>query len=323
MHLTKSTRPKVDVIIPTTWKDLGYFQDALNSVFQQDYQEINITISTDTHAVDKSSAKKWEWESFLHKNTLQYPSLKCVSNKKRWWAAATRNEWIKNTNADLVAFLDDDDIRHKQKIQKQEMRFLDQKKLWVLWTNWVMISSKNEIIWKIATLTWNIDIQNHIAFHCPVIQSSAMVRRETWNLIWWYDDSYFAAEDYKLWSDIASKTHYNFDNIQEDLLLYRSHENNVSHQRSRRQKLESLIISLHHVLRSSNKADKLTYMNLKKLIVKTLHILLTYEQIAELIRIIKWAKSEQADLKKAIIKTIKPQINIDYTAFGITPPVIL
>ena len=107
-------QPKVSVIIPT-YKRPGMLGRAIDSVLAQTYTNYEIIIVDDNN---ENTSERLETEAFM----AQYASndkiiyLKHAYNKN---GAAARNTGINYSNANYIAFLDDDDEFLPQKLELQ------------------------------------------------------------------------------------------------------------------------------------------------------------------------------------------------------------
>ena len=106
---------KVSIIIPT-YKRADKIERAIKSATNQTYKNIEIIV------VDDNS----EFPSERKKTTdivKKYPKVILIQNKKNLGGGLTRNEGIKKSTGEFIAFLDDDDEYHPQKIEEQVALF--------------------------------------------------------------------------------------------------------------------------------------------------------------------------------------------------------
>lgn len=105
---------KVSVIIPT-YKRSKFLSRAIESVLAQTYQNIEVVISDDNIA-DSEYCKQTEETVAKYENSGK---IKYIKTSGKTGGGAARNFAIKQCNGDYVAFLDDDDVYVKDKIEKQ------------------------------------------------------------------------------------------------------------------------------------------------------------------------------------------------------------
>ena len=89
----------VSVIIPT-YNRIAFVEEAIISVINQTYQNIEIIIVDD-------NANKPEIRKSIKNIVNKYPQCVLISNEKNLGGALCRNEGIKVANGELISFLDD------------------------------------------------------------------------------------------------------------------------------------------------------------------------------------------------------------------------
>lgn len=108
------TKGLVTVIIPT-YKRPTKLERAIDSVLKQSYQKIEIIVVDDNNEGDKFRKEtKSLMEKYTNNDKVVY--LKHKLNKN---GSAARNTGIRQAKGEYVAFLDDDDFFHKNKVLKQ------------------------------------------------------------------------------------------------------------------------------------------------------------------------------------------------------------
>lgn len=106
----------VAAIIPTMNR-AEQLDGALESVFAQTYDPIEVVV-IDGGDGDRTSAVAFEYQSEYGENRVTY-----IQTKKPRGPSAARNIAAAETNAELLAFLDDDDRWHPSKTERQVNQF--------------------------------------------------------------------------------------------------------------------------------------------------------------------------------------------------------
>lgn len=103
---------KISVIIPT-YNRYKFLLNAINSVKNQTYKNVEIIVVNDGSSEEEYYTKRIEGVKMLHmdKNSKEIKGYACV--------AIARNYGMKIASGDYIAFLDDDDIWLPRKLEMQ------------------------------------------------------------------------------------------------------------------------------------------------------------------------------------------------------------
>ncbi len=101
----------VSIIIPT-YNRSEMLDKAIKSALEQTYKNIEIIV-VDDNANNEEEREKTKLI------VSKYPNVLLLQNETNLGGALTRNNGIINSNGKYIAFLDDDDIFYKEKIEKQ------------------------------------------------------------------------------------------------------------------------------------------------------------------------------------------------------------
>ena len=102
--------PLVSVIIPYFNKK-NYIKDAVNSILNQTFKNIEIII-----IYDDENLSDYYYLMDIYKNKK---NIKIFKNIKNIGAGLSRNIGIKKSNGEIIAFLDSDDIWRTNKLEDQ------------------------------------------------------------------------------------------------------------------------------------------------------------------------------------------------------------
>ena len=126
----------VSVITPY-YKKKRFIRSAINSVLKQTYKNLELIIIYDDVNRDDLN--------FLKKIIKKDKRVKIYTNKKNLGAGISRNNGIKLSKGNLIAFLDSDDLWLRNKLKKQ-IFFMKQNEIKISHTSYYIINSKNKII---------------------------------------------------------------------------------------------------------------------------------------------------------------------------------
>lgn len=98
---SKQISSKVSIIVPTLNRS-GFLPNAIKSITQQNYQNVEIIVIDDGSTDDTASV--------MERMIQQYPFLKYYSNECEKGPAGARNTGFRKATGDFLAFLDSDDV---------------------------------------------------------------------------------------------------------------------------------------------------------------------------------------------------------------------
>lgn len=185
-------KENVSVIIPT-YNRGPFLKKAIESVLSQRYQEFELVI-VDSHSGDDTPAIL---KGFGDRVTV----LQAAHGNP----AAARNLGIRRTHAPLIAFLDSDDWWHQDKLSIQ---------LEAMEHNPSFLISHTQEIWYSGGKILR-QRRKHRKYHgwifdtclplCAVSPSTVIARRELFEAVGLFDESFVCCEDYELWLRVSAR----------------------------------------------------------------------------------------------------------------------
>lgn len=131
--------------------------------------------------------------------------------------AAARNYGITKSSSPLLAFLDSDDHWHKTKLAKQVKLMVEHPEYFVSHTREKWLRRGRHLNQKKIHLPRSGDIFDHCLTLCAVGMSTAMVRRELFDQVGYFNESFHCCEDYEFWLRVSGQ--YQFLLIDEPLTV--------------------------------------------------------------------------------------------------------
>ena len=131
----------VTIIVPY-FKKKFFFKETINSILNQSYKNYEVILIYDD--IDKSEIK---YVKYILKKIKR---KKIIINKKNVGAGMSRNIGIKASKGKFIAFLDADDLWHKNKI-KNQIDFMKEKKINFSYCGYQIISKSKKFIKKIIS----------------------------------------------------------------------------------------------------------------------------------------------------------------------------
>ena len=185
-----------------------YLEGAVDSIIAQSFRDFEFIIINDG-SVDGS---RKILESYTD------PRIKLFHSQNKGLTKCL-NEAIGLSIGAYIARMDSDDISLPDRFERQ-VNFLNSNPEIAMCGTWaVMIDEESKYVRDYPRLITDKEIKKEILFHNPFIHPSVMIRREIFDKVGLYDESFRYAQDYELWTRIVSK--YKTANIPEKLLSYR------------------------------------------------------------------------------------------------------
>ena len=199
-------------VVVTCYNYGRYVAGALESVQNQTFSDFEVII-IDDGSTDDSREKI---EPFLHDKRFRY------IKQENFGQAKAKNRGIVESIGEFIAFLDADDLWHRDKLEKQLELFSDAR-IGVVFSRATLIDAKGESLPppsqgkylqpRRGTVSNYLFLDNFIWF------SSSVVRRVCLDKFGFFDESLQMGIDWDLWLRIS--TRYAFDFVDEPLVSYR------------------------------------------------------------------------------------------------------
>ena len=212
---------KVSVIITTYGRDIKIVKDAVESADNQTFGNLEVIIIDDN---GYGTEKQLENQKFFSES--RYRRVSYFYNKKNEGVQFSRNRGILESEGGFVAFLDDDDVWLKDKIEKQ-------MKLMQVTDNCGMVFCDGYYMLNDGELTTKKD-HNPDAFKQDITHrmllmndyigttSQALISKEALAKGGLFDIELPARQDYEMWLRISKN--YTLVGVNEPLYYYRVHE---------------------------------------------------------------------------------------------------
>lgn len=206
--------PKVSVLMPV-YNAEKYLVQAVDSILNQTFRDWELIIINDG-STDSS-------RQLLER--IDDNRIIIIDNEQNLGLIKTLNKGIDLCKGTYIARMDADDISLPDRLGKQ-VHFMDNNPDYIMCgTNALVIDNDGEVTGKIRNLISNELLQINLLFSNPFVHPSVIIREEVLKTNR-FDDGYKHIEDYELWCRIAKLG--KIANLENDLLLYRWHDSNVS-----------------------------------------------------------------------------------------------
>jgi teichuronic acid biosynthesis glycosyltransferase TuaG len=203
---------KVSIIIPY-YKNINFFPQTINSIKNQSFKDYEIIIIYD----DSSKAELQNIKQILK----SCKNVKIIINKKNLGAGLSRNKGANVAKGKYLAFIDSDDLWHKEKLSHQ-LKFMKKKKIDLSFTSYWIINSNNKIISyrPVKKITTYKDLINS----CDIGLSTAIIKRSLFLKNKFSSNK--TKEDYSLWLRLSKNM--NIYGFNKKLTKWRKLNNSLS-----------------------------------------------------------------------------------------------
>lgn len=204
---------KVSVVIPT-YKRPDILPRAIESVLSQTYTNFEVNVVSDGFHKETDETM----EQYLNNNQINY-----YSYSKNQGGNFARNFGVKKSKGKYIAFLDDDDLWHKDKLAKQ-MEVIDKEKVGLVYTGKKQIFKELNIEYtshatQAGDLSEKILEKNYIGSTSCVLVEKNLIEKAGF-----FDERLLSLQDYDLWIRICQLTKVGA--VNEPLLIYINEKEN-------------------------------------------------------------------------------------------------
>lgn len=205
----------VSIIIPTYKRKIVYISRAVNSIIQQTYKNYEIIVVDDNkHNSDYSMAIR----KYCIANNLTY-----LSTKGGQGANTARNIGARYAKGMYLAFLDDDDIWIKNKLEIQLQYFSND--VGMIYSNGYVFTHDSKFLYtKPEHFVTEGNLYKLFIYNYIGPTATALIKRECFFNVGMFDESMPSKQDYDLWIRIVKK--YKAIGINQPLFIYTRHDSN-------------------------------------------------------------------------------------------------
>tara|TARA_B100001287_G_scaffold79897_1_gene66554 strand:+ start:1768 stop:2451 length:684 start_codon:yes stop_codon:yes gene_type:complete len=193
---------KVSVLM-SCYNSQATISKSIESILSQSYEDIELLICDDGSIDD--TYKTIEEYSKADKR------ISIFKNEKNIGLTKSLNFLINKSDGEFIARQDDDDISLEQRIEKQIKVIND--------LNLDFVTSRAKILGTdklIPGISFNLPVSFVMNFKNPFIHGTLLIKKKILNDVGNYDERFYYAQDYKLFSDLVAKG-YKYTTIKEPL----------------------------------------------------------------------------------------------------------
>ena len=200
--------PIISVVMPV-YNGEKYLREAIDSILNQSFSDFEFIIVNDG-STDRTEEIVFSYDD----KRIVY-----IKNQENLNISKTLNKGIEIAKGKYIARMDDDDISLPTRFERQ-IDFLEKNKDVGVCDTWLKTFGDIEEDW--AMPVSHEEKLVSLLFHSSIAHATVLMRKNILNgMSQLYKDSFSAAEDYELWTRLASVT--KFAGIPEVLYKYRFH----------------------------------------------------------------------------------------------------
>lgn len=248
--MDKNLKPLVSVLMPV-YNAENFLKEAIDSILCQSYKNFEFIIINDG-STDKSLNII---KSYKNKR------IKLINHKTNKGLIFSLNEGIKIAKGKYIVRMDADDISLKNRIRIQTKYMESHPKIGICGT-WIETFGSGSSIWETSKnsdyIKTRMLMESSIAHPSVIIRKNALLDN---NLF--YRKDYIHAEDYDLW--VRAADIFPVTNIQQTLLRYRVHKDQIGKLHKTRQNVSSMKVRTNQLNKlgiKPNKIEKKIHLNI-------------------------------------------------------------
>ena len=221
--------PRVSILL-TCYNHLRHLKVALDCIRAQSFTDYEI-VALDDGSTDGTR----EWLAQLKTDEPALP-LRLYFNEKNLGTYGTLNKGLSVASGELIAVFNDDDVWLPRKLEEQVAMLDAHPEIGLVHTAGYFIDDEGKELKKNPLgfpwpKTSTGDVLIELIERNRIIASSVLVRRECFEAVGRFNESYFGSGDWEMWYRIAEK--YHVGHIDRPLTLYRVHAGSASHHKDR------------------------------------------------------------------------------------------
>lgn len=214
-HINHSDQPLVSIITPL-YNAAPFITKTIQSILAQTYDNWELLIVDDASTDNGPS---------IVLNTFgNEPRIKFFTNKTNNGAAHCRNQATIEATGDYIAFLDADDLWHREKLEKQ-LKFMQEHTCDVSLTNYLHINEVGNPLGKrveaLPILTYNKQHKNNYIGNLTGMYNAKRLGKIS-------APNIRKRQDWAVWLTAIDKSRKPAMGLQEDLAFYRVHKGSMS-----------------------------------------------------------------------------------------------
>ena len=178
-------------VIMSVYNDEKNIDKSIKSIMSQTYKNLELHILD-----DGSDDKTWK---IINKYKTEYQNIFIYRNKNNLGLTKSLNYLVNQTNGEIIARQDSDDLSHPERIEKQ-LNIMTKYNLDFCTTR-AQIIQNNKITPKFS---YYIPKKIVVKYKNPFIHGTLMIKKRVIINVGMYDENFYYSQDYKLMTDLLN-----------------------------------------------------------------------------------------------------------------------
>ena len=178
-------------VIMSVYNDEKNIDKSIESIMSQTYKNLELHILD-----DGSNDKTWK---IINKYKTEYQNIFIYRNKNNLGLTKSLNYLVNQTNGEIIARHDSDDLSHPERIEKQ-LNIMTKYNLDFCTTR-AQIIQNNKITPKFS---YYIPKKIVVKYKNPFIHGTLMIKKRVIINVGMYDENFYYSQDYKLMTDLLN-----------------------------------------------------------------------------------------------------------------------
>ncbi len=194
-----------------------YLSEAIESILNQTYSNFEFLI-IDDGSTDSTRQIILSYDDYR---------IRLIENDSNIGLTESLNKGIDFARGKYIARMDADDISMPERLEKQ-VDFMESHEDVAVCGSWaIIIDEKGKAYDSFKNPEHSIEIEAALFFYNPIAHPTVLMKKGIVNFVGNYDSFFLKTQDYDLWIRLFL-TGYSFYNLQETLLIYRNHKQNIT-----------------------------------------------------------------------------------------------
>ncbi len=204
--------PLVSVIIPA-FNSARYLQDAVRSVFDQSYSDVECIV------IDDGSTDNTE--EVLNELSIVYPTLR-AAYKTNGGLSSARNMGLQMCSGSYISFLDADDVLLPGKLERQVTVLNSHPDVGIVYGDYLVVTEDLRAFAAFtAEMPRRLDPIDALSYRNWIATQASLIRRTVIDKVGMFDERLAAAEDWDYWIRCARVAQMFY--LAGAVVLYRQH----------------------------------------------------------------------------------------------------